>query len=145
MLTRFTLTLCLLLAFSSLATSADWPQWRGVKRDGMSADTGLLKEWPAEGPKVAWSVDNIGEGYASIAVAGGRVEFPLEPFLFLDRRLGEAGERQIGDGGDEERRGRQDVLGQTSKRRVVAPRERRALPAADVALPRAGYRPLQQS
>ena len=73
MLTRFTLTLCLLFAFSSLATSADWPQWRGAKRDGMSADTGLLKEWHAEGPKVAWSVDNIGEGYASIAVAGGRV------------------------------------------------------------------------
>ena len=71
--TRFTIALGSLLALSSLASSADWPQWRGVKRDGMSADSGLLKEWPAEGPTVAWSVDNVGEGYASIAVAAGRV------------------------------------------------------------------------
>lgn len=39
----------------------------------MSADTGLLTEWPEGGPKVAWTVDNVGEGYASISVAGGRV------------------------------------------------------------------------
>lgn len=27
----------------------DWPQWRGQKRDGISAERGLLKDWPAGG------------------------------------------------------------------------------------------------
>ena len=30
----------------------DWPQWRGPNRDGKSSDTGLLKEWPEDGPKL---------------------------------------------------------------------------------------------
>ena len=34
----------------------DWPQWRGPNRDGISSDTGLLKEWPEDGPKLAWKV-----------------------------------------------------------------------------------------
>ena len=29
----------------------DWPQWRGPKRDGVSTETGLLKQWPAGGPQ----------------------------------------------------------------------------------------------
>ncbi|MDA0591514.1 MAG: PQQ-binding-like beta-propeller repeat protein [Planctomycetota bacterium] len=78
MKSRLTLALCSFLAGSFLAASsfavaADWPQWRGAKRDGMSADTGLLKEWPEGGPKVAWQIEGIGEGYASLAVADGRV------------------------------------------------------------------------
>ncbi len=31
-------------------TTADWPQWRGPQRDGISRETGLLKQWPAGGP-----------------------------------------------------------------------------------------------
>src|SRR6516162_9045816 len=34
-------------------TAADWPQWRGPDRDGLSKETGLLKEWPKDGPKLA--------------------------------------------------------------------------------------------
>lgn len=51
----------------------DWPQWRGINRDGLSRESGLLTEWPAEGPAVAWKVDTVGEGYSSIAVADGRI------------------------------------------------------------------------
>lgn len=51
----------------------DWPQWRGPNRDGISLDKGLLKEWPAEGPKVAWQVDSVGVGYSSIAVKDGTI------------------------------------------------------------------------
>lgn len=51
----------------------DWPQWRGPKRDGISLDTGLLKEWPADGPPVVWQVDSVGVGYSSIAVKDGRI------------------------------------------------------------------------
>ena len=70
---RFTLALCSFLLMSSLALAADWPQWRGIKRDGHSPDTGLLKEWPEGGPKVAWQIDGIGEGYSSLAIADGRI------------------------------------------------------------------------
>jgi len=56
---------------SSLA--ADWPQWRGPNRDGKSADTGLLKEWPNDGPPLAWKIDKLGGGYTAPSIAAGRV------------------------------------------------------------------------
>jgi outer membrane protein assembly factor BamB len=51
----------------------DWPQWRGPNRDGRSAETGLLKDWPAGGPPLAWRASGAGEGYSSFAVADGRL------------------------------------------------------------------------
>ncbi|MBT3289978.1 MAG: PQQ-binding-like beta-propeller repeat protein [Victivallales bacterium] len=51
----------------------DWPKWRGPNGDGIGLDKGLLKEWPAEGPKVAWQIDSVGEGYSSVAVLGDRI------------------------------------------------------------------------
>ncbi len=51
----------------------DWPQWRGPNRDGKSAETGLLKEWPAGGPPLAWRAGGAGEGYSSFAVVNGRL------------------------------------------------------------------------
>jgi outer membrane protein assembly factor BamB len=55
------------------AWAADWPQWRGVNRTGHSSETGLLKEWPKEGPKLLWQVNDLGRGYATPSVAGGRI------------------------------------------------------------------------
>ncbi|MHC4478371.1 MAG: PQQ-binding-like beta-propeller repeat protein [Planctomycetota bacterium] len=52
---------------------SDWPQWRGWKRDGVSSETGLLKKWPEGGPKLLWSVDGLGKGYSTVAVANGLV------------------------------------------------------------------------
>lgn len=54
-------------------TAADWPQWRGPRRTGISQETGLLKEWPQGGPKLLWQVNGIGDGYATPSVAGSRV------------------------------------------------------------------------
>jgi outer membrane protein assembly factor BamB len=51
----------------------DWPQWRGPRRDGVSAERGLLKAWPENGPPLAWKTTGAGQGYSSFAVAGGRV------------------------------------------------------------------------
>jgi outer membrane protein assembly factor BamB len=51
----------------------DWPQWRGPRRDGVSKETGLLKDWPSNGPRLAWRINGTGEGYSSFAVAGGRL------------------------------------------------------------------------
>jgi outer membrane protein assembly factor BamB len=53
--------------------AADWPQWQGPDRTGMSKETGLLKEWPANGPPVVWTASGLGNGYGSMAVAGERV------------------------------------------------------------------------
>jgi outer membrane protein assembly factor BamB len=55
------------------ASASDWPQWRGPERDGISQERGLLKEWPAEGPKLLWQVNDIGDGYSTPAVVGKRI------------------------------------------------------------------------
>ncbi len=58
----------------TLGTRADdWPQWRGPLRNGLSAETGLLKEWPAGGPPLRWQRSDVGSGYAAPAVAGDRL------------------------------------------------------------------------
>ena len=51
----------------------DWPQWRGPKRDAVSAETGLLKKWPAGGPKLAWELKGLGKGLSTVAIVGGRL------------------------------------------------------------------------
>jgi outer membrane protein assembly factor BamB len=55
------------------ASTSDWPQWRGPARDGISRDTGLLKQWPAGGPKLLWQVNDIGDGYSTPVVVGNRI------------------------------------------------------------------------
>jgi outer membrane protein assembly factor BamB/precorrin-6B methylase 2 len=50
-----------------------WPQWRGPDRSNVSRETGLLQKWPEGGPPLAWKASGLGEGVASVAVAGGRV------------------------------------------------------------------------
>ena len=48
-------------------------QWRGENRTGSYNETGLLKKWPANGPKLLWSYDNLGEGYSQMAIADGKI------------------------------------------------------------------------
>jgi outer membrane protein assembly factor BamB len=64
-------TLALLVPLAALA--ADWPQWRGPGRDGLSKETGLLHQWPEGGPKLAWKAADVGDGYSTPSVARGRV------------------------------------------------------------------------
>ena len=59
--------------FSVQIQAGDWPQWRGPNRDGKSSETGLLKEWPADGPKLAWKATGLGKGYAGISSAADRL------------------------------------------------------------------------
>jgi outer membrane protein assembly factor BamB len=51
----------------------DWPQWRGPRRNGVSRETGLLKEWPKDGPKLLWKIADIGSGYSTPSVVGDRL------------------------------------------------------------------------
>jgi outer membrane protein assembly factor BamB len=72
--------LCLGLSAVSFTRSAnlavstsDWPQWRGPERNGISKETGLLKQWPEGGPKLLWQLNDIGDGYSTPAVVGTRI------------------------------------------------------------------------
>lgn len=60
-----------LLASGSVRAD-DWPQWRGLNRDGVCGETGLLESFPAEGLMVRWRVP-VGWGFSSPVVAQGRV------------------------------------------------------------------------
>lgn len=51
--------------------TADWPQWRGPRRDGVAHFPDLLTAWPARGPARLWQAPG-GEGFSSLAVADGR-------------------------------------------------------------------------
>jgi outer membrane protein assembly factor BamB len=53
--------------------AADWPQWRGPQRNGISQEKGLLQEWPQEGPKLVWQVQDSGSGYSTPSVVGDRL------------------------------------------------------------------------
>ncbi len=55
------------------AQRGDWSRWRGANGDGISCETGLLTEWPAEGPPLVWRAKGLGSGYSTVAVTGGKV------------------------------------------------------------------------
>ncbi|MBB5039694.1 PQQ-binding-like beta-propeller repeat protein [Prosthecobacter dejongeii] len=67
----FFLPAFLLLSLSVQA--ADWPTFRGADRKDISSETGLLKKWPASGPKQVWLNKDVGLGYAGFAVVGDTV------------------------------------------------------------------------
>ncbi len=51
----------------------DWPQWRGPDRNDVSRETGLLKEWPKEGPKLLWTFRDAGIGFSDPCIVGDRL------------------------------------------------------------------------
>lgn len=55
------------------AQRGEWSRWRGPNGDGISKETGLLKEWPEEGPTLAWRTRGLGKGFGSVAVVGDRI------------------------------------------------------------------------
>jgi outer membrane protein assembly factor BamB len=68
------LVLLVLCAQEATAQSpAEWPQWRGPNRDGISKETGLLKQWPEAGPPLAWKASGAGRGYSSLSASKGRL------------------------------------------------------------------------
>jgi outer membrane protein assembly factor BamB len=66
----FAVVLC---ASACGAAPADWHQFRGPDRTGVSTEKGLLKKWPEDGPPVAWKATGLGEGFSSVSVAGDHV------------------------------------------------------------------------
>jgi outer membrane protein assembly factor BamB len=70
------LVLALVVAIDPLAgqtAPAEWFQWRGANRDGISSETGLLQAWPKSGPPQVWRATGAGNGYSSFSASGGRL------------------------------------------------------------------------
>lgn len=53
--------------------ACEWPCFHGQNRTNKSAETGLMMEWPPEGPELLWTVSGLGEGYSSVSIAGGLI------------------------------------------------------------------------
>ena len=51
----------------------DWPQWQGPDRNAISRETGLLKKWPKEGPRLVWKAEKLGGGYSAPSISAGRI------------------------------------------------------------------------
>jgi outer membrane protein assembly factor BamB len=62
-----------LLVLGVSAYCGDCPRFRGPNGDGQFIETGLMKQWPEGGPKLAWSVDGLGKGYSSVVVVDGTI------------------------------------------------------------------------
>jgi outer membrane protein assembly factor BamB len=73
MIRRALLPAVSLSVWAAFVSAADWPQFRGPDRSGVSKETGLLKEWPEKGPKLVWTYRDAGIGFSSMAIADGRV------------------------------------------------------------------------
>lgn len=69
---RFCIIGMLLLAVASVSAQEVFG-WRGPNRDGIYPETGLLKEWPAQGPALKWETTVIGKGYSSPIIVGNRL------------------------------------------------------------------------
>jgi outer membrane protein assembly factor BamB len=70
---RWCIVVSLLVVGSSVALGADWPQWRGPNRTGVSLEKGLLKSWPEKGPPLAWTFKDAGLGFSAPAIVGDTV------------------------------------------------------------------------
>jgi outer membrane protein assembly factor BamB len=73
MRTAIVSTFVAVMVMGTAVQAADSPRFRGPTGDGVFPETGLLKQWPDAGPKLAWSVKGLGKGYSSAAVVGGVV------------------------------------------------------------------------
>ncbi|MBP85446.1 MAG: alcohol dehydrogenase [Planctomycetaceae bacterium] len=61
-----------LLNCHSLAVAADWPQFLGPNRNGISQEKNLLGSWPTDGPKEVWRIEG-GVGMSALTISDGRL------------------------------------------------------------------------
>jgi outer membrane protein assembly factor BamB len=73
MLRQISCALLIAVFSSSGLFSADWQMFRGADGNGKSPDTGLLKKWDAGGPKLLWTVDNLGAGFSGVSIVGDKI------------------------------------------------------------------------
>ncbi len=71
----FIIVLFILIPFSKVESqkSGEWPCFHGSDRSNISFETGLLKAWDEKGPALLFTIQGLGEGYSSVAIAGGLI------------------------------------------------------------------------
>lgn len=84
--------LCLMTAVGTLA-AGDWPAWRGVNRDGIAHENGLLRKWPENGPPLLWKNSTLGNTTNGVAVVGNMaytigIKGGVECVLCVENRTG---------------------------------------------------------
>ena len=65
--------LCVFIKLVLLLNAQDNTDWRYDRTGIYSEETGLLKSWPVDGPKLLWHFDGLGEGHSSVAIASGKI------------------------------------------------------------------------
>ena len=66
---RITITATIILTMVSCSGRKEFSQWRGQDRDGKYPETGLLKEWPEEGPAMLLSFEGLGKGHGCVSIS----------------------------------------------------------------------------
>jgi outer membrane protein assembly factor BamB len=62
---RKCLSFSILLLIAGTLSSQQTSGWRGPDRNGFYGETGLLREWPSDGPELLWETRDAGRGYSS--------------------------------------------------------------------------------
>jgi len=70
---KFITVLAIMLFANGWAKAQFESQFRGINRDGVYTETGLLKIWPADGPKILWHYDELGKGFTSAVVYNDKI------------------------------------------------------------------------
>ena len=70
---RLVVIVTILVCTAGAVHAGDSSQFRGPSRDGLFQESGLLKEWPREGPPVVWVAKGLGRGYSSVSVVNGTI------------------------------------------------------------------------
>jgi len=73
MIRYFCMSLIPLFILASCTGKREYSDWRGPDRNGIYPESGLLKQWPEEGPELLWSYEGLGHGHNTVAVAHDRV------------------------------------------------------------------------
>ena len=58
---------------ASIQNTCEWPCFHGSDRTNKSVETGMIKEWPLDGPELLWTASGLGEGYSSISIGDGLI------------------------------------------------------------------------
>lgn len=70
---KWYLLLAIIFFYSGWAKAQFDTQWRGKNRDGVYNETGLIRQWPTDGPKILWHYDELGKGFASAVIAADKI------------------------------------------------------------------------
>ena len=84
------IALCCFIGFAGCQATAqttfNWPCFHGPDRTNKSSETGLLKKWPENGPRLIWTASGLGEGFSSVTIGDGLIFTAglvnRQPFVF---------------------------------------------------------------